>query len=242
MKDIIVKSSNIGISKIAKKIGKKKQIEFFKKIGFYDKVRVEIEEAAMPLGNKNNWGEVETMTIGYGHGFSVTPLHLVLAYSSLINGYKSNPTFLLNKKNYQNEKIVEQETSDYFLKLLRAVVLETEYTGPRVEVKGYKVGGKTGTAMLIDKFGKYQKDSNLTSFISVFPVSEPRYVILALVENPKKIKEENYNITGASVAAPLVKQIILKMIEILTITTPQSNEVLKADTSIKYQITSNATF
>ena len=97
VKDIIVNSSNIGTAKIASMIGKKNQIEFFSKIGFDDKINFEIKEAALPLGNKNNWGNLETMTIGFGYGFAVTPLHLVSAYSSLINdGNKTNPTLLKN--------------------------------------------------------------------------------------------------------------------------------------------------
>ena len=70
---IIFKSSNIGVAKIASLIGKKNQKEFFKKIGFFDKLNIEILESAKPLGNKHNWGEIETMTIGYGHGFAITP-------------------------------------------------------------------------------------------------------------------------------------------------------------------------
>ena len=90
---IVVESSNIGTAQIATMIGKKNQIDFFKKIGFDKKINVENMEVANPLGNKNNWGKLETATIGFGHGFSVTPLHLVKAYATLSkNGYEVNPT------------------------------------------------------------------------------------------------------------------------------------------------------
>ena len=244
VKDIIVNSSNIGTAKIASIIGKKNQIEFFKKIGFNDKINFEIREAAVPLGNKNNWGKLETMTIGFGYGFAITPLHLVSAYASIINdGNKTNLTLLKNMTYYYDDtKIVKHHTSSYFIKLLRAVVLETKYTGPKVKIEGYEIGGKTGTTELRNEFGQYQKDVNTASFISVFPVSKPKYVVLAMIENPKKIAEENYSITGATVAAPLVKNIILRMIEILGISVPNSKEILKADTSINYQAINNATF
>ena len=143
---------------------------------------------------------------------------------------------------YNDTKIVKNTTSSYFIKLLRAVVLETNYTGPRIKIEGYEIGGKTGTAELRNESGHYQKDVNMTSFIGVFPISKPKYVVLAMIENPKKIIEENYSITGATVAAPLVKSIILRMIEILGISLPNSSEILKADTSIKYQNINNATF
>ena len=236
VKDIIVKSSNIGAAKIARKIGKKNQMEFFNKIGFNDKINFEIEESAPPLGNKNNWGELETMTIGFGHGFAITPLHLVSGYASMINGGKKvNPTLIKNKIYNNNSQVIKSDTSTYFVKLLRAVVMETKITGPRVKIEGYEIGGKTGTAELINEFGQYQDDENLVLFIAVFPVSKPKYVVLALIEKPKKIKEENYSITAATVAAPLVKNIILRMIEILGIPAPNSQEILKADISGNYQ-------
>ena len=243
IKEIVIYSSNIGAAKIADKIGKNNQINFFKKLGFYEKIDLEIIESAKPYTNPNNWGEIETMTIGYGHGFMITPMHLVSAYATLINnGIKLNPTFIKNNKVINKSSIIKPETSNYFLKLLRSVVLETEYTGPRVKVEGYEIGGKTGTAELIDKSGHYQKDVNLTSFIGVFPTSKPKYIVLAMIENPKKIKEENYNVTGASVAAPLVKKIILRMIEVLSIPIPNSSEILKADISNEYTENYNATF
>jgi cell division protein FtsI (penicillin-binding protein 3) len=243
IKEIVVNSSNIGAAKIARKIGKKNQINFFKKLGFYEKIELEIIESAKPYTNPNHWGEIETMTIGYGHGFMVTPLHLVSAYASLINdGKRLNPTFIKDNIVINKTRIIKHETSDYFIKLLRAVVLETEYTGPRVKIEGYEIGGKTGTAELINESGLYQKDMNLTSFIGVFPASRPKYIVLAMIENPKKIKEENYNITGASVAAPLVKNIISRMIEILSIPRSNSVEILKADISDEYIMKNNATF
>ena len=82
----------------------------------------------------------------------------------------------------------------------------------------------------------------MTSFVGVFPVSNPKYAVLAMIENPKKIEEENFSITGATVAAPLVKNIILRMIEILGIPKPQLKELLKADTTIDYDLVNNATF
>ena len=81
IKEIVVHSSNIGAAKIASEIGKKNQISFFKQLGFYEKIDLEIIESAKPYTNPNHWGEIETMTIGYGHGFMVTPLHLVSAYA-----------------------------------------------------------------------------------------------------------------------------------------------------------------
>ena len=128
-----------------------------------------------------------------------------------------NPHLLKIKIKNSQKKIIKQETSNLIKQLLRAVILETDYTGPRAKVEGYELGGKSGTAELLDEKGKYKKNANRTTFVSVFPISDPKYVVLAMVENPKKIKEENFSITAATVAAPLVKNIIIEMIKILNI-------------------------
>ena len=235
IKGIIVKSSNIGTAKIAKKIGKQKQIKFFKKIGFFEPVKINLAEAAMPLGNKNNWGEIETMTIGFGHGFAITPMHLAVAYSSILNeGNKIDPKITLDINNYAKKRIIKKETSNYMFDILRAVITDTKYTGPRVSIEGYDIGGKTGTAELIDEFGKYDKNSNRTLFVGAFPMQNPRFLVLTIIDNPKKIKEENYSTTGATVNAPLVKNIILRMIEIMNIPRILNNNILNIATSINY--------
>ncbi len=228
---IIIKSSNIGTAKIAKKIGKDNQKKFFKKLGFDNKINFKINEAAKPLGNKNNWGELETMTIGYGHGYAVTPLHLVKAYASIANeGFEVNPSIVMGNKNFENKNILlNKNTSDYFLKLLKSVVSKTNFTGPRVNIDGYDIGGKTGTAMIVNKNGGYYLDRDLTSFIGVFPINNPKYVVLTIVEYPKVIKEINNKTTGAWINAPLVKEIILRMIEILKIPKEMPKELLNAD-------------
>ena len=226
---IITHSSNIGTAKIASIIGEKNQKNFFKKIGFFEKLNIEILEAAQPLGNKYNWGEVETMTIGFGHGFAITPLHLIKAYGSIANnGFEVKPTIILGNKNQSKKQLLlKKETSKYFLNLLSSVVKKTKITGPKIKVEGYDIGGKTGTAELINKEGGYHKDRNLTSFISIFPINKPKYVVLTLVEYPKKINE--FSTTGATVNAPLAKNIILRMIEILNIPKNLSEEILNAD-------------
>ena len=244
LKEIIVNSSNIGTAQIANKIGKKNQQKFFKKLGFYKKISLEIDETAMPSANPNNWGKLETMTIGYGHGFAITPLHLSQAYASIVNdGYKVKPTLLLNNENSLFlEKIINTSTSKLIRFLLRAVVLETDYTGPRIKIKGYEIGGKTGTAELIDQSGRYIQDANRTTFIGVFPMSNPKYVVLAIIDDPQKIENENYSNTAATVAAPLVKNIILNMIKILSISPNLQNDFLKASNEKFALENKNATF
>ena len=234
---IVVESSNIGTAQIATMIGKKNQIDFFKKIGFDKKINVENMEVANPLGNKNNWGKLETATIGFGHGFSVTPLHLVKAYATLSkNGYEVNPTLILNKTSKSKKILNDENSSKFFLNLLKAVVYKTEYTGPRVKIDGYEIGGKTGTSELLNPKGGYYKDRNLTSFIGVFPINNPKYIIYTALEYPKKEKGTNQKMTGARVNAPLVREIILDIINLFNIPRNVKNELLKVDTNFTYRI------
>ncbi len=234
-KEIIVKSSNIGTAKIAKIIGKKNQKDFFKKIGFFDPINIDLIEAAKPIGQRYHWGEMETMTIGYGHGFAVTPMHLAVAYNTILNGgKKSDPKITLEDSVIKTNQVVKKETSDYMISLLRAVIEETKITGPKVKIEGYDIGGKTGTAELINNNGQYDKDSNRTIFVSSFPMSNPKYLILTFIDKPKRIKKENFSITSATVNAPLVKNIILRMIEILNLPNQGNKPILNVATSINY--------
>ena len=115
---------------------------------------------------------------------------------------------------------------------MKAVITKTKFTGPRVKIDGYLIGGKTGTSELLNPNGGYYKDRNMTSFIGVFPINNPRYIVYTAIEYPKKPKDSKQRMTGAVVNAPLVKKIILEMIKILKIPPYKQNNLLKAD--IKY--------
>jgi len=235
LKEVVVKSSNIGTAQIANLIGKENQKLFFNAIGFNKPVDIKLREATMPLGNKNNWGKIETMTIGFGHGFAITPMHLAVAYSTILNyGKKKSPKIILTDSNKKFEQVIKKETSEYIAFLLRAVIKESKFTGPRVKIEGYDIGGKTGTAELPGVNGRYDSDLNRTIFIGAFPMSNPKYLVLTFIDKPKRIKEANYGITSAWVNAPLVKNIIYRMIEILKIPKNKKVDFLNAATTINY--------
>ena len=228
---IVVESSNIGTAQIALKIGKKNQKEFLKKLGFFEKIDTELLETEKPLANPNNWGEHATTRIGFGHSFSITPLHLVKAYASLSNnGYIVNPTFILNSETKSSHNILlRKDSSAYFLDLLNAVITKTKFTGPRVKIDGYNIGGKTGTSELINSSGQYYKDRNMTSFIGIFPINQPKYVVYTAISYPKKPIDSKQRMTGAVVNAPLVKKIIYEMIKILNLPSVRQDTYIKAD-------------
>jgi cell division protein FtsI (penicillin-binding protein 3) len=228
---IVVESSNIGTAQIALKIGKNNQKEFFKKLGFFEKLNVELFEVEKPYANPNNWGDHTIARIGFGHSFSITPLHLVKAYATLANkGFEVTPSFILKKDhNFKKNILLKSNSSEYFLSLLNAVITKTKFTGPRVKIDGYNIGGKTGTSELIDTKGKYYKDRNMTSFIGVFPINNPQYIVYTAIEYPKKPYESKQRMTGAVVNAPLVKNIIYEMIKILNLPSNTDYKLLKAD-------------
>ena len=142
----------------------------------------------------------------------------------------------MNDDNSKKQILKNKQSSKFFLNLLNSVVLKTDYTGPRVKVDGYQVGGKTGTSELLNPNGGYYKDRNMTSFIGVFPINDPKYVIYTAIEYPKKEKGTNQKMTGARVNAPLVKEIIINIINIFNIPKKNIDEFLKADTKFLYRI------
>ena len=120
--------------------------------------------------------------------------------------------------------------------MLRAVIEESKYTGPKVKIDGYDIGGKTGTAELRDINGKYDKNLNRTIFISAFPMNNPKYLILTFIDKPQRMKEFNYSITSATVNAPLVRNIIKRIIQILKVPKDKKDSILNAAIPLNYDI------
>lgn len=210
--EILMHSSNIGSAYMANDVGGKYQKDFLKSLGLLDRTKIEISENAKPL-YPNNWGKVSTMTISYGHGISVSPLHLIQASLPIVNGGLFYPATLIKKNETQNinaKRVIKKETSDFVRKAMRFVV---KYgTGGNADAENYLVGGKTGSA---DKVGKKRgyRDENgiISSFLGVYPMNKPQYAVLVAVDNPKG---RGY-VTGGVVAAPVVKEIIEKISPIM---------------------------
>ena len=178
--EIMKESSNIGSAQIADQIGGKRQREFLEKMGFLNAVPFELRERGRPLLPGNNWGPLETMTVGYGHSLAVSPLHLASGYATLFNGGIYRPPTLL--KIGKGHRVFSEQTSYKMRSLLRLVV--TDGTGKKADAPGYRVGGKTGSAE------KYHNRSLLvTTFAGVFPMDEPRYAMVMMLDEPKGTAE-----------------------------------------------------
>lgn len=202
--EVYMYSSNIGTAKIADEIGATAQQDFLKKLGLLDTLELEIPETATPL-YPDRWGRISTMTVGYGHGIAVTPVHVASATASLINGGEFHPPTLLKDQHKEPHRVISTRTSEWMRQLLRLVV--SEGTGGRAEVDGYFVGGKTGTAEK-PGVGRYDRKRMVTSFVGAFPMDNPRYVVLAVMDEPQGIKETYGYATAGFTAAPVVKNVI----------------------------------
>jgi cell division protein FtsI (penicillin-binding protein 3) len=188
--EIMKESSNIGTAQIADQVGAERQKAFLKKMGFLDPVRIELKERGRTLTPGSRWGPFETMTVGFGHGIAVTPLHLATGYATLFNGGVYHPATLLKiDRNHpvpRGVRVFSEDTSYKMRALLRLVV--TDGTGRKADAPGYRVGGKTGTAEKLLN-GHYTSTAVITSFAGVFPMDEPRYVMVMMLDDPKATAE-----------------------------------------------------
>ena len=210
--EIMKESSNIGTAQIADQLGPTRQKEFLRKMGFLDKVNVELKERGRTLSPGSQWNQIETMTVGYGHGIAVTPLHLATGYATLFNGGIYRPATLLKvDKNHapgKGHRVFTEETSYKMRALLRLVV--TQGTGRKADAPGYRVGGKTGTA---EKY--HNKSLMVTSFAGVFPMDEPRYVIVVMLDEPKATAETFGFRTAGWNVAPVVSKTVSRIAPML---------------------------
>nr|WP_294850760.1 penicillin-binding protein 2 [uncultured Sphingomonas sp.] len=214
--EIMMESSNIGTAQIADKIGKERQQAFLKKMGFLDKVEVELGERGRPLTPGNRWGPFEVLNVGFGQGIAVTPLQLANGYATLYNGGIYRPATMLKVDEAhpmdRGRRVFTEETSRKMRALLRLVV--TKGTGKNANAEGYRVGGKTGTAQKVIN-GRYSNSINITSFAGVFPMDDPRYVIVVMLDEPKGTAETYGFSTAGWNAAPMVKTIVSRIAPML---------------------------
>jgi cell division protein FtsI (penicillin-binding protein 3) len=188
--EIMKESSNIGTAQIADQVGAKRQQYFLRKMGFLDPIAVELRERGRTLTPGSRWGPFETMTVGFGHGVAVTPLHLATGYATLFNGGVYRPATLLKvgpgHPVARGRRVFSEDTSYKMRGLLRLVV--TSGTGRKADAPGYRVGGKTGTAEKLAN-GHYTSAAVVTSFAGVFPMDDPRYVMVMMLDEPKATAE-----------------------------------------------------
>ena len=210
--EIMQESSNIGTAQIADQLGSARQKAYLDKMGFLAPVGIELKERGRTLSPGSQWNQIERMTVGYGHGIAVTPLHLASGYATLFNGGIYRPATILKVDRThpagKGRRVFSEETSYKMRSLLRLVV--TDGTGRKADAPGYRVGGKTGSAE------KYHNRSLLvTTFAGVFPMDEPRYVIVVMLDEPKATAETFGFRTAGWNVAPVVSKTISRIAPML---------------------------
>jgi cell division protein FtsI (penicillin-binding protein 3) len=213
--EIFTYSSNIGAARMALAVGIEGHKAFLRKMGQLTRLRTELPESAEPLVPKR-WGELNTITIAFGHGLSVAPLQSVMAVGALVNGgHLIPPTFLKRSEEEARAlgvQVIKPETSDKMRYLMR---LNAEKgTATKADVKGYYVGGKTGTS---DKIigGRYSKTKVLTTFMAIMPADKPRYLLLIMLDDPLATAETHgFNTSGWN-AVPTAGKVIARIAPIL---------------------------
>lgn len=211
--EVFAFSSNIGTAQLALEIGRDRHRDFLSQLGFLDAVDVEVSERSSPL-TPARWTDISTMTISYGHGLAVTPLHLVRGIAAMVNGGRLIDATLLGdfggEPYYQ--QVISPRTSRQLRQLLRLAVVKG--TGRRGAAKGYRVGGKTGTAEKAIG-GRYDEKALISSFVGVFPMDDPKYVVFALLDEPQGVEGLEHLRSGGWTAAPVVKNTILRSAPLL---------------------------
>ena len=197
VEQILIRSGNIGSVRIGQMLGIDKLKKFYNDIGILNRIDFDIDEVGLPIPFK--WGKCKLATVSFGHGITTTPLQLAKGYSVLSNGgFDIMPTLILKKKKDESKKnkIIEKDVSVKINNILRKIVSSDDGTAGLANVSGYEIGGKTGTAQkVID--GKYSR-LKINTFASIFPTSNPKFVLVVLIDEPKTSKDYIYKYRNKS--------------------------------------------
>jgi cell division protein FtsI (penicillin-binding protein 3) len=230
--EVFIYSSNIGAAKMALDMGVDRHRAFLKKLGLMRRIPTEIGESAAPI-IPPHWQKLNTMTIAFGHGMSVTPLQLANSTVPLVNGGISlAPTFLPRSREEGmagGQRVLKRDTSTAMLKMMRLNVLKG--TAKRANAEGYRVGGKTGTAEKVVG-GRYSTSALLTSFLATFPTDAPEYVVLVMLDEPQRVAESSNQATAGVNAAPTAGRIIERIAPILGVAPRPEDEQRKFDAKV----------
>ncbi|HEX5867107.1 MAG TPA: penicillin-binding protein 2, partial [Beijerinckiaceae bacterium] len=213
--EVFIYSSNIGTARMALGIGVDGHKAFLRKLGQLDRLRTELPESAEPI-IPPRWGELNTMTIAFGHGLAVAPLQAVMATAALVNGgYLIPPTFLKRNPTEARElatRVIKPETSEAMRYVMR---LNAERgSASRAAVAGYFVGGKTGTAEKVVG-GRYAKNKLLTTFMAIAPSDKPRYLFLTILDEPQGLPETHGFATSGWNSAPVTGAVVERVAPLL---------------------------
>ncbi len=216
LEDVIAKSSNRGTARLAVRIGGARQSAFLGALGLFDPVPVELAEApgARPI-SPSRWPDLTVMTVSYGHGIAVSPLHLAAAYAPMVNGgLRVRPTLIAGGGG-PGERVLSPEAAEAARAMLSRVVNEEIGTAKMARVEGYPVGGKTGTADKPTPGGRYSEDKVIATFAGAFPIGDPRYVLVVTLDEPAERSAALERRTAGWTAVPTAAEIVHRVAPLL---------------------------
>lgn len=218
VEDVIVQSSNRGTAKLVMAIGRGRQQDFYRNLGMFEPSALEIVEAkgAKPM-IPQRWTDLSAVTISYGHGIAVSPLHLAAGYAMLGNGgHVVQPTLLKQTGPRMGDKLLRDDVAAQARVMLRKVVNGKKGTASFAEVPGYRVGGKTGTAEKPkENGGGYHKDKVIATFAAVFPTDAPRYALVVMLDEPVENSGDKPRRTAGWTAVPVAAEMITRIAPLL---------------------------
>ena len=192
---ILIRSGNIGSVRIGQEVGEERFKLFLNKLGMLEKINLDIEETGKPI--KFNWGKCPLATASFGHGITTTLLQVVKAYAIIANGgFDVDPILIQRRQPKVKEKILKEDVTKNFTNF-KKIVSTKEGTANLANVKGYEIGGKTGTANKSSSEGGYSKQK-INTFISIFPTSKPKFILAIMLEEPQINKEYIYEYRDGS--------------------------------------------
>ena len=235
--EALIHSSNIVTAQVADQLGGPRLKQTMQALGMNERPFIELPARGFPLWprgvDKNgDWARITTMTVSYGHGIAVTPLHLAAAYAALVNGGIWRPATLIKVEPghvAQGRRVFSASTSARMRQLLRMIVVDG--TGRSANAPGFRVGGKTGSAEKPGGRGGYNKTSLVATFAAAFPMDKPRYVIIAMLDEPQGTVATSFQRTAAFNAAPIVGRVVPRIGPLLGIVPDEARDVDISDLS-----------
>lgn len=221
----LVHSSNTVTARVADEMGPERLRRAMIDLGMDRRPFIELPAKGKPIWPQGDWSRVTNMTVGFGHGLAVTPLHLASAYAAMVNGGIWRPSTLMKLAPAdvpRGRRVFKESTSSRMRQLLRMISLYG--TGKSADAPGYRVGGKTGSAEKAGR-GGYNKTALVSSFAAAFPMDAPRYVVVIVVDEPKGTMASSFQRTAAFTSAPIVGKLVPRIGPMLGVQPDDSRDV-----------------
>lgn len=229
--EALIHSSNVVTAQVADELGGVRLNQTMRSLGMNERPYIELPARGFPLWPKGQWSRITTMTVSYGHGIAVTPLHLASAYAALVNGGIWRPATLQKldpAKVPAGRRVFKASTSARMRQLLRMIVVDG--TGRKADAPGYRIGGKTGSAEKPGA-GGYRRTSLVATFAAAFPMDRPRYVVIAMLDEPQGTTATSFQRTAAWNAAPIVGRVVPRIGPLLGVMPDDTRDVDITDLS-----------